>query len=72
MFKKIILSLLILLMTSTSFAQSKKPNVIIINADDIGYGDLSAYGATKVKTPNIDQLASEGISFTDAHSASAV
>ena len=41
-------------------------------ADDIGYGDFGCYGATKVKTPNIDQLAREGRRFTDAHSASAV
>ncbi len=50
----------------------ERPNVIIINADDIGYGDLSSYGATKVRTPNIDKIAEQGISFTDAHSASAV
>lgn len=50
----------------------KRPNVLIINADDLGYGDLGCYGATKVKTPRIDQLAREGRRFTDAHSASAV
>jgi len=49
-----------------------KPNVIIINADDLGYGDLSCYGATKVQTPNIDTFARDGRLFTDAHSASAV
>lgn len=48
------------------------PNVVVILADDLGYGDLGCYGATKVKTPNIDRLASEGRRFTDAHSASAV
>lgn len=48
------------------------PNIVLINADDLGYGDLSCYGATKVQTPNIDQLATEGRSFTDAHAASAV
>jgi arylsulfatase A-like enzyme len=48
------------------------PNVVIINADDLGYGDVSCYGATKVRTPNIDRLASQGRMFTDAHSASAV
>lgn len=53
-------------------SQQKQPNVIIINADDLGYGDVGAYGATKVSTPNIDQLAQEGRRFTDAHSASAV
>lgn len=50
----------------------KLPNIVLINADDLGYGDLSCYGATKVNTPNIDKLASEGLSFTDAHSPSAV
>jgi arylsulfatase A len=48
------------------------PNVVVIFADDLGYGDLSCYGATKVHTPNIDRLAKEGRRFTDAHSASAV
>lgn len=51
---------------------SEPPNVVIIFADDLGYGDLGCYGATKVQTPNIDQLAAEGRRFTDAHSASAV
>ncbi len=48
------------------------PNVVVIFADDLGYGDTSCYGATKVSTPNIDRLASEGRRFTDAHTASAV
>lgn len=48
------------------------PNILLINADDLGYGDLSCYGATKFKTPNIDRLATEGRRFSDAHSASAV
>jgi len=51
---------------------SDKPNVLIINADDLGYGDLSCYGATKVRTPQIDKLAGEGRRFRDAHTASAV
>ena len=49
-----------------------RPNVVVIFADDLGYGDLSCYGATKLKTPNIDRLAAQGRKFTDAHSASAV
>ncbi len=49
-----------------------KPNIIFIMADDMGYADLSCYGATKIKTPNMDALAAEGIRFTDAHSPSAV
>jgi arylsulfatase A-like enzyme len=49
-----------------------KPNVVFILVDDLGYGDIGCYGATKVQTPNIDKLANEGKKFTDAHSASAV
>jgi arylsulfatase A-like enzyme len=49
-----------------------KPNIVFILADDIGYGDFGCYGAVKVKTPNIDKLAAQGLRFTDAHSPSAV
>lgn len=49
----------------------QKPNVILIYADDLGYGDLSCYGAQGVKTPYVDQLASEGIRFTNVHAAAA-
>lgn len=45
------------------------PNIIVILADDVGYGDLSCYGATRVKTPNLDRLAKEGLRFTDGHAA---
>lgn len=45
----------------------KQPNVIFIVADDLGYGDLSCYGAKRVQTPNVDRLAAEGLRFTDAH-----
>ncbi len=48
-----------------------KPNIVLIYADDIGYGDLSCYGATRVKTPNLDALADAGLRMTDAHSLSA-
>jgi arylsulfatase A-like enzyme len=55
------------------FASTEQPpNVILIYADDLGYGDLGCYGATKVQTPNIDSLAKDGRRFTDAHSVSAV
>ncbi|AOW10399.1 sulfatase family protein [Flavobacterium gilvum] len=50
---------------------AKKPNVIFIYVDDLGYGDLSCYGATAVKTPNVDSLATAGIQFTDAHCTAA-
>ena len=49
-----------------------RPNIIFILADDLGYGDLSSYGATAIQTPNIDRLAEEGVLFTDAHSPSSV
>ena len=48
-----------------------RPNIILIYADDLGYGDAGCYGATKVQTPNIDRLAKQGLKLTDGHSASA-
>lgn len=74
---KLKLSLFIVLLTTLGACKSTRqtqdsPNVVLIFTDDLGYGDLGCYGATKVKTPNIDQLAVEGRRFTDAHSASAV
>ncbi|MDP7131834.1 MAG: sulfatase-like hydrolase/transferase, partial [Planctomycetota bacterium] len=68
--KKLFLSTLCL--CCTIVAEEQLPNVVFIFADDLGYGDLSCYGATKVRTPHIDRLAAEGRKFTDAHSASAV
>lgn len=50
---------------------NEKPNVIIIYADDLGYGDLSSYGATEIETPNIDKLAEHGVKFTNAHCTAA-
>lgn len=58
--------------TSLCRGEDGPPNVVLIFADDLGYGDLGCYGATKVQTPNIDRLAAEGRRFTDAHSVSAV
>lgn len=51
--------------------ESRGPNVVIIYADDLGYGDVAAYGATEITTPNIDMLAREGVRFTNGYSASA-
>jgi len=51
---------------------AKKPNVILIVADDLGYGDLGCYGQPRIKTPNIDQMAKEGVRFTQAYAGSTV
>ena len=69
-FRSAILILLYLLPLCLT-AQNNKPNIIIIYTDDLGYGDLSCYGATKISTPNIDKLAKEGLRFTNGHSTSA-
>jgi arylsulfatase A-like enzyme len=53
-------------------AADRQPNIVLIFADDVGYGDLGCYGATKARTPHIDQLARQGRRFTDYHSVSAV
>jgi len=49
----------------------QRPNIVLIYTDDLGYGDVSVYGATVFKTKNIDALAARGLRFTDAHAAAA-
>lgn len=69
---KLVAFFLSLLLLQSSNAQvGKKPNIIFIYVDDLGYGDLSCYGATKIRTPHLDQLAAKGIRFTNAHATSA-
>ena len=64
-------TLSILLVFAVSAAD--KPNIVIIYADDLGYGDLSCQSTeSKIPTPNLDKLASEGMRFTDAHSSSGI
>jgi arylsulfatase A-like enzyme len=58
-------------MQTTLGQVAEKPNIIIIYADDLGYGDVSCYGATNIRTPNIDRLAQQGLRFTNAHCTSA-
>ncbi len=62
------------LMTGPVGAQrgtGRQPNIIVILADDIGYGDLGCYGATRFQTPNVDRLARGGLRFTDGHATAA-
>ena len=53
---------------ASSKATVERPNIILIMADDLGYGDISCYGSKKIRTPNIDALARGGLKFTDYHS----
>jgi arylsulfatase A-like enzyme len=62
-----LLGLLALAACAASLQAAAKPNVIVIMADDLGYGDLSCYGAQGVQTPAIDQLAREGVRFTSGY-----
>jgi arylsulfatase A len=70
----LIISAALLAQLSQAGAQelSPLPNIIVILADDLGYGSVGCYGATKVKTPNMDRLAEEGIRFTDANTPCSV
>ena len=63
------LTLLLTTVIPVCIHAQQKPNVIIILSDDLGYGDLGCYGATKIHTPNIDGLANDGLRFTNAHSS---
>ncbi len=64
--------LLILFSLVMGSAHADPPNVIYILADDLGYGDLSCYGQEKIRTPNIDRLAAEGMRFTQHYAGNTV
>ncbi len=64
--------LLFFVCPSARLFAAQRPNIVLILADDLGYGDAGCYGATKISTPNIDRLAREGMRFTDAHSPHSV
>lgn len=50
----------------------RPPNVVLINCDDLGYGDLGSYGGQAIKTPNLDEMAASGVRFTDFHACDSV
>ncbi len=68
---KLLLSLTLAAGAVSSVAHAAPPNIVFIYADDLGYGDVSSYGATRVQTPNFDKVARQGLRFTDAHAAAA-
>ena len=53
---------------TTHAETTRRPNVVFILADDLGYGDLGCYGQKKIKTPRLDQMAEEGVRFTSHYS----
>ena len=61
--------LLALLLSAQASAQSARPNVVLIVTDDVGYGDIGSYGASDIRTPNIDSLAKSGVRLTDFYAA---
>src|SRR5690349_7514706 len=67
--RNVALWLFLLILTTNSFAQKSetRPNLIYMMADDMGYADLSCFGRKTYQTPNIDQLAAEGLKFTNAY-----
>lgn len=71
---RIALLLSSILIQASSFAAEQRPNIIYILCDDLGYGDVHCLNPErgKIKTPNLDKLASQGMTFTDAHSGSSV
>jgi arylsulfatase A-like enzyme len=71
-FGRLLLALIAaLLAVATGAVAQERPNIVVILTDDLGYGDVGAYGATAIPTPNIDRLAREGLRFTDAHATAA-
>ena len=67
----LVMALLLVVLPSQG-QSSSKPNIIYVYADDLGYGELGVYGQQKIKTPNLDKMAQEGIRFTDHYTSTPV
>src|SRR4051794_16256215 len=52
--------------------EPRRPNIVFVLADDLGYGDLGSYGQSKIRTPNLDKLAAAGVRFTQCYAGSTV
>lgn len=73
--KSILISILLLFVSWCLFAQNQsndKPNIIYIYADNLGYAELGSYGQKLIQTPNLDELAEEGVRFTQHYSSAPV
>lgn len=71
MLRSALTSLICLLAAGPDLGAHRPPNVVVILADDLGYGDLGCYGARQVRTPHLDRMAREGVRFTQAYAPSA-
>src|SRR5947207_4547788 len=69
---RFLIILALLAFGTTPGVSAKAPNIIIILADDLGYGDLGCYGHPSIRTPNLDRMAAEGVRFTDFYVAAEV
>src|SRR5262245_13199469 len=65
-------ALAVLALAAAPATAAEPPNVVIIFADDLGYGDLGCYGHPTIRTPNLDKMAAEGMKFTSFYSAAEV
>lgn len=70
--KSLLFLCLALCITQLNAQNAKRPNIVFILADDLGYGDLGAYGQQIIQTPNLDRLAKEGVRFTNFYSGTSV
>ena len=69
---KILTGILLLVLPLLAPQDSRKPNILFIHSDDLGYGDLSCYGQKKFTTPRLDRMAAEGLRFTSYYAGNTV